>query len=440
MALKRVYSLIVLLIFSIFIISCEKAPSSPAPNDVNMVAETGIAEAVGSALPFRITWKDYSGRGEATHEIVDSYNDSGGSTISMISGDEDCAAIEELLKSDSDTIFVLPYRYVKFFGSKGYLMDLTDAFQDSEKLFYPEIWDLSTVNEITYGIPWLGHSMCLLYNKDLLELAGVDPDSVNSLDSLVTAIESVEKKTDANGIGLVGAESNDVSWMVNQFIYGFGSSLVNDEGTTVTINNEKSKRALDFYKNVLGKHAQPTWVQDTGEDVMKYFRNQEVAFEIQGIWGVTDIQKNGSPFEVGIIALRDVSLCSEVGPMMLSIPKNMSADKVDSAYQFIRYLISIEAQEKIMNGEYSPEHDAYYPFRTPIRIDMTDSQIFQSNPEYLTFIEGFQNPSIDVPVPTWQTIKDLYQPGLHKVMNEEMTIDDFLNMIETLGNEILNKE
>ena len=294
---------------------------------------------------------------------------------------------------------------------------------------------------MTFGIPWLGHSMCLLYNKDLLDKAGVDAGSIKSLDALTKALEMVEQKTDAKGIGLVGADSNDISWMVNQFIYGFGSSLVSGDGKTVEINNEKSRAALDYYKNVLGMHAQATWTADTGEEVMKHFRNQEVAFEIQGIWGVTDILKNGSPFEVGIIAMDDIGLCAEVGPMMLAIPAGMNDEKKEEAIRFIRYMISADAQEKIMNGEYSPEHDAYYPFRTPIRIDMADSHIFKSNPEYKLFIQGFQNPSIDVPVPAWQKIKDdLYGSGLHRVMSGKMTIDAFLDAMETEGNIILNEQ
>jgi multiple sugar transport system substrate-binding protein len=226
--------------------------------------------------------------------------------------------------------------------------------------------------------------------------------------------------------------------MVNQFIYGFGSSLVSEDGQTVSINNQNSKEALEFYRDVLGDHAQSTWLDDTSAEVVNYFREQQVAFEILGIWGVTDIRKNGSPFEVGIISLSDIGLCSEVGPMMAAIPAAMSDDTKQAAYSFIRYLISMEAQSKIMNGEYSPEHDTYYPFRTPIRLDMANSQIFQSNPEYLSFLEGFKNPSVDVPVPAWQTIKDeLYAPGLHQVMSGEISIDDFLNNIETDGNEIL---
>jgi len=436
MVLRKISTLIVLLLFFMFVVSCEKEQTATSKDNI-LDTITGT----GSTLNFRITWKGYSGRGEAIQTIVDTYNknQSDGSTISMINGDEDRTTIENLLESNSETIYVLPYRYVKYFGNKGYLMDLTTAFKDEEVVFYPEVWELGTDDGRTYGIPWLGHSMCLLYNKSLLEEAGVDADSINSLDALIKAIELVEEKTDANGIGLVGADSNDVSWMVNQFIYGFGSSLVSDDGMAVTINNEKSKTALGMYKNVLGKRAQPTWMDDTAMEVMTYFRNQKVAFEILSIWGVTDIIKNGSPFEVGIISLKDVELCSEVGPMMLAIPSGMSDKTRVKAVQFIHYMISKEAQEQIMKGEYSPEHDAYYPFRTPIRIDMADSQIFQSHPEYLTFIEEFQNPSIDMPIPAWQIIKDeIYEAGLHKVMCDEITIEEFLEMIEVQGTQMLN--
>lgn len=434
MVARKIISAIAFLLFFEILTACgtSNTPVAESAADTSNPAVTTI--------PFRITWTDYSGRGEAIQKIVSSYNENNSDStfISMAGGDEDMDAIGNLLTGNPETIYVLPYRYVKYFGEQGYLADLTDSYKDTEALFYPKIWDLGTVNGKVYGIPWLGHTMCLLYNKSLLEKAGVDPGSITSLDSLVTAMNTIEDKTDAQGIGLVGADSNDVSWMVNQFIYGYGSSLVSDDGKTVAVNNEKSRQALDFYKNILGIHAQSTWTDDTGVEVMNYFRDQKVAFEIQAIWGVTDIQKNGAPFEVGIISLEDIGLCSEVGPMMLAVPAGMSDELQEKAANFIRFLISKDAQEQILNGEYSPEHDTYYPFRTPIRIDMADSLIFRSFPEYLTFIEGFKNPSIDVPVPAWQTIKDqLYAPGLHKVMRGDLSIDEFLNNIETEGNKIL---
>ena len=445
MRFRKAVAALVLLMLCLLIASCDREKPTIEP-DTKSAAPKGSsagreAQAVEEAgLKFRITWKGYSGRGEAIQAIVDTYNSkfTNFGSVTLINGDEDRAAIQTLLKEEPETVYVLPYRYVKFFGANGYLQDVTNAFATSRDLFYKEVWSLGTVEEKTYGIPWLGHSMCLLYNKSLLEKAGVKAESIAGMDNFIDALEEIEKKTGAKGLGLVGAKSNDLSWMVNQFIYGFGSQLVSADGKTVMVNNEKSADALKLYKDVLGHHAQPTWLDDTAVEAMNAFRRQEVAFEILGIWGVTDIMKNGSPFEVGILPLKNIGLHAEVGPMMLTIPAGMSKEGKDAATQFINYMISKEAQEEIMKGEYSPEHDTYYPFRTPIRADMADSRIFLDHPEYRAFIEGFETPSIDVPVPAWQLIKDeVYAPGLNQVMTGEMSIEAFLSDVEKKGNAIL---
>jgi len=443
---RRAIAAVCLLVVCMALISCvreqtatlrESAQNTHMPTVSAMHSADASTE---STLKFRITWKGYSGRGEAVQRIVDAYNKMAddGSAVTLVNGDEDRAVIEELLLAEPETVYVLPYRFVKYFGGMGYLMDLTDAFAEERDLFYDQVWSLGAADGKTYGIPWLGHSMCLLYNKRLLERAGVRAESIEGMDDFLSAVDRVEETTGAKGLGLVGAEGNDVSWMVNQFVYGFGSGLVSADGMTVTINNEKSKDALKLYRDILGPRAQPTWVNDTAEEVMKCFRNQEVAFEILGIWGVYDIKRNGAPFEVGILPLKNIGLKPEVGPMMLAVPKGMSERGRWAALDFIRYMISRPAQEEVMMGEYSPERDAYYPFRTPIRKDMVDSPIFQSNPEYRAFIEGFENPSVDVPVPAWLVVKDeVYEPGLHAVMSGEISIEEFLIDVEKRGNEIL---
>jgi multiple sugar transport system substrate-binding protein len=433
MTFKRFGAVLMTILLSISLLSCNKI------SETKQSAQEAAPQE-NPMLSFRITWKDYSGRGQAIQKIVDSYNQSNSdqTDIQLISGDEDMAAIQALLETDLETIFVLPYRYIQYFGSMGLLTDLTDDFTQESSLFYQTVWELGMVKDSIYGIPWLGHSMCLLYNKNLLQQAGVSPESIVDLDSFVSAMDSIEQKTSAKGIGLVGADSNDVSWMVNQFVYGFGGRLVDSTGKKVLINSAESAAAIDFYKNVLGAHAQSSWLNDTGTEVMEHFLNQEVAFEIQGIWGLTDVQKNGSAFEVGVIPLKQIGICSEIGPMMLAIPQNMRDDAKQQAQEFIRYMISIDAQQAILNGEYSPEHDAYYPFRTPIRKDMANTPLMQMNPIYQVFIEGFDNPSVDVPVPAWQTVKkQFYEPGLHSVMLGAITTESFLKMIETEGNKLL---
>ena len=392
-------------------------------------------------LNFRITWTTYSGRGEALSKIVDSYNKINKTNykINVVSGDENLDTIESLLaEGKSVDIYMLPYRFVQYLGYQNKIEDLTDPLAKEQSVFYEKLWQLGMVNQKLYGMPWLGHSMALIYNKQLLDAAGVDPAGITSVQDLLAACEKVEKNTNANGIGLVGASHNDVSWMVNQFIYGFGGSLVSSDGSKVTINSKKAKAAIEFYKNKLGKVAQPTWTTDTGVEVMDYFREQKVAFEIQGPWGISDIIKNGSKFETGVISLGDIGLNAEVGPMMLSLQPNLDRQKKNAAIDFIKYLISPAAQEMIMDGEYSPELDAYYPFRLPVRKDIVGSEVFVQYSEYTPFMNGYIHPSIDVPVPLWQQIKDqYYTKDLHLVMQGKLSIDTMLNQIQEEGDKIL---
>lgn len=393
-------------------------------------------------LYFRITWTDYSGRGVAIQEVVDVYNAQNKNyRIVLQGGDEDFDTLNNLITDDEHkTIYVLPYRFVKYFGNQEQLVNLSDEFSNQEELYYPDLWNLGKVNENVYGIPWVSHSIVLIYNKNILDSVGVIPEQINSLETLVDALKLVDENTDAYGIGLVGANHNDISWMVNQFIYGFGSSLVDESGTKVTINNNNSLDAIRFYKDVLGQYAQPTWLDDTGVEIMNYFRDQKLAFEFQGVWGITDIEKNGSLFETGIINLSNIGLSPEVGPLLLSLEPEMTQEDKEEAIRFINYMISIEAQEEIMKGEYSPEHDAYYPFRVPARNDLINSLVFIENPQYIPFTTGFENPSIDVPTAKWQTVKNnIYAPGLHAVMTNELSIEDFLKQVETEGNLILNQ-
>lgn len=431
-----------LFILCAMLVSCGGGQPSADTESISNTQSAAQTETPAQryALSLRITWKGYSGRGEAIRAIVDEYNNISNGSITLMDGDEDREAVEALLNEESDTVYVLPYRFIRYFGSRGYLADLTETFAEEKDLFYGSIWSLATVDGKTFGIPWLGHSMCLLYNTNILERACVDAESITSMESFLSAIETIEETTGVKGLGLVGAESNDISWMVNQFIYGFGSGLVSGDGMTVIINNEQAAEALRTYRDLLGPHAQPSWLADTAVEVQTAFRNQDIAFEILGIWGVIDIIKNGDPFTVGILSLQSIGLHPEVGPLMLAVPASMSEEGKEAAYDFIRYMISREAQEEILKGEYSPEHDAYYPFRTPIRSDMADSQIFIDHPEYHTFVEGFETPSIDVPVPAWQIVKDeVYAPGLHRVMTGEISIEAFLSEVEQKGNRILRE-
>ena len=171
MSFKRVIVVLITPLLAVCLFSCNLIPNAK-------MTTQKLESQESNSLSFRITWKDYSGRGQAIQKIVDAYNLIGSdqTKIQLVGGDEDMAAIQALLESDSEMIYVLPYRYAQYFGSMGLLSDLASEFTEEAKLFYPSVWELGMVESAVYGIPWIGHSMCLLYNKTLLNQADVSPE------------------------------------------------------------------------------------------------------------------------------------------------------------------------------------------------------------------------------------------------------------------------
>ena len=300
-------------------------------------------------LKFRITWDEYSTRGEAIAAIVQNFNDTQDQIhVTMVGGNEERTSCLRALTDDVVDVYVMPYRFIHDSEIYGELYPLPDFFASESPYYYDVLFDLVETKNGVIGTPWIGHSMGLIFNKDLTGQAGVDPYEWVSVEDLLAACETVAEKTDAGGLGLVGADDHDLTWMLSQFIYTFGGRLVETDESggreIVAINSEENKQAVDFYVYQLGAYAQYGWENDTGTEVMEAFGDGEIAFEIQGPWGISDIWKRGNPFEVGAISLEQIGMYSEIGPLMLSISKDSM--HIEESKTFVRYLVDKQTLEK----------------------------------------------------------------------------------------------
>ena len=95
MTFKRFGAVLMTILLTISLLSCNQIPETKQSAQEAEPQENNM-------LSFRITWKDYSGRGQAIQKIVDAYNQSNSdqTDIQLISGDEDMAAIQTMLETD----------------------------------------------------------------------------------------------------------------------------------------------------------------------------------------------------------------------------------------------------------------------------------------------------------------------------------------------------
>lgn len=389
-------------------------------------------------LKFRITWAADSGRGKAISTIVEEFNKENPNIhVTVVGGSEDIQELTTMFTSqDVPDVVQLPYRYTQKFGGEGLLLELNDDLKKETVNFYDSIVKLGQVNGKTYGMPWIGHAIGLVYNKDLFAKAGLDPEKAPATwEELLSYTKTIEEKTGVKGIALVSKESGDLNWLFAQFIYQNGGKIVNEDGT-IALNSPEAIEAINFYKELL-KYSAGTVGETDGKGVMQLFKEGKAAMEIQGPWGVTDVWKAGNPFKVGAAKLPKgkAGAFAEVGPHMLTIPATVDEKKMAAINKFIQFMISKKGSEMIMLGEYDEATKTSYPFRVPIRKDMADVEYFKKHPEFLPFIEGLNEPSIEVPTPAYAQVREeISIPAFAKVLQGKMTTEEAVKEIQEKGN------
>jgi len=129
--------------------------------------------------------------------------------------------------------------WVPEFASLGYLfaLDGTPLLEDADD--YLETPMSSTqFDGQTYGVPQVTDSLALLYNKRLLEQAGIDsPPSTWA--EVAEASQAIQAQTDAEGIYL-----NPAGYFLLPFMYGEGGDLVDAESEAIVVDSPENAAGL----------------------------------------------------------------------------------------------------------------------------------------------------------------------------------------------------
>jgi len=126
-----------------------------------------------------------------------------------------------------------------------------EGFQD---VMVQEAVDLHQYNGAFRGVPLGSHRLnCLFYNTSVVEEAGVDPDSLNSVSALIDALETVSNETDA--VPMTHGASG--TWTTTQL---FASTMLGQEG-------------YDAYMNFLEGSPDEAAVQATFESLAEILEN-----------------------------------------------------------------------------------------------------------------------------------------------------------------------
>jgi multiple sugar transport system substrate-binding protein len=143
-------------------------------------------------------------------------------------------------------------------ASEGVFMPLTDCLKDAPaksvgdvKDYYPGILQLTTFNNVVYGLPWIAQPVVVYYNKGMFDAAKVDyPKAGWTWDDFLKTAKALTKDTSGKGkVDQWGFTAN--GWPPPQmFVWQAGGDVIDTDAKSSPIDSAAAIDAWNFYLSV----------------------------------------------------------------------------------------------------------------------------------------------------------------------------------------------
>lgn len=320
-----------------------------------------------------------------------------------------------LTSGDTPDIVSIDCVLVPYYASIGALKDITDEFDALEykDTFSGGTLDLASYEGSQYAVPFAPDVSVLIYNKDIFEANGLDPESPpKTWDELLEAAKACTSD-DCYGYIFCAADAGGMMFTFCPYIWNNGGSFTNEDGTESVLNGAEAVEALQFITDMVYEY------QVTPESITSYdwtasrdaFLAQKAAMIVLGSSAVGDIVNGVYDFNAGCALIPSAdgeNYSSFSGGDSIAIMAN--TDKPDEAWQFVQYCLSEDVQVNQLAASGN----------IPARSDLFDNEIYADHAEYDVLRQALEVGE----APYSLKYNEMYTPWLDAVqyaLNQEKT-------------------
>jgi multiple sugar transport system substrate-binding protein len=345
--------------------------------------------------------------------------------------------------SDSVDIVSVDQIWLGEFAGKGLLTNLTDEFEEWGRIpdLYEAVIDGCIYNNTIYGL-WLWTDIRgMWYWKDMLQEAGVDPESLKTWDGYISAavkLNDVFRDRVTQGVHLRNAPHEPDMWYPYLWMLG-GEILELREGHPTkgvywfpSYNSSEGVRAMEFLKQQVDAGIEPQERQ-----FERAFANRNFSVMLAGSWMPGEFPKESWPTleqQVGFIPMfpvpnQTMPTSTMMGGWELSIPT--ISQNSDLSWE----LITILAEPEIL----SPflEEYGYLPTQQMLGDGPLSEPLKQSVPFFEEMVSmipyGRSRPNI----PEYPAIAEYIDQAIKQVYNGSALPKDALNIAASKSADLL---
>lgn len=237
-------------------------------------------------------------------------------------------------------------------GANGWLTDLTPVLADDEEYdvddILPPVREALSVDGKQYAVPFYGETSILMYNKEVLDAAGLTmPDEPTWQE--VADIATQVKTPDMAGICLRGKPGwGDLFAPLTTVVQTFGGNWY-DEDWNAQVNSPEFVEAVTFYKNLLDTAGQPDPVSYSFNECLTALQNGKAAMWYDASVAASMLESDDSPVKGKMgYAHAPVVKTEEAGWLWswnLAVPANSPNEA--QAVEFIKWATSKEYHQLV---------------------------------------------------------------------------------------------
>lgn len=218
-----------------------------------------------------------------------------------------------------------------------------NGLQDAVGLNYTQ----HNVDGHIYAVHDQIESRGLWYNTSIFEKAGVSADAFADWDSFGKAMESVANLGDGS-YGYIGGQGS--SYIVNSVMASTenGRKMLEAALTEETIHSEEFANAFKTAAKLDQANGSEHTTDDNGNLMAEFNTNGKAGVLFNGVWNASGIDASLVDSIEPALFPGNIAIASAGGG--LAVSNNMSEAKTELALEFIKYMTSVEVQEKIFTG------------------------------------------------------------------------------------------
>ena len=335
-------------------------------------------------------------------------------------------------------IFWMHTNYILLYADNGMLADVTDLYDDDTYSHYSDISIANTQGSDgrMYGIPKDKDTVCLVYNKEMFDAAGVSyPDENWTWDDLTSASQKIYDATGKYGY-MAYADDQLGYW---NFVYQKGGYILNDDKTAAGFDQPATIDAMKFYIGLQQNDWCPTQTYFAETAPGNAFFSEQGAMFLEGTWNLMAEMKN-YPEMQGKWDVAVLPKCPDPvsGDGRATISNGLcyatSADNADDEIimGFLKWLGTEEAQQ--IHSSYGAAISGYEGTEQAW-IDAFDQFDYRLNVEACIDMFDYSVQSVnDATRPNW---KSKVSDELLKIYSGELGVDEGLANMNTIVNDAI---